>query len=85
MNFLKVQLIIIIEKIKRIEDEGRAKEVVIFTSVDTWGPQAEYIRYGLDLNQWEQNFKKLLDLKFVRLQINLAINGLSIKYMFWNP
>jgi len=35
-----------IEKLKRIEDEERVKETIIFTSVDTWGQQAEYIRNG---------------------------------------
>ena len=28
-----------IEKVQRICDEGRVKEFVIFTSVDTWGKQ----------------------------------------------
>ena len=50
-----------IEKIKRIEDEGRASEVVIFTSVDTWGEQAEYIRNGLEFNRFWDNVNKILD------------------------
>ncbi len=35
-----------IEKVKRIEDEGRVNEFIVFTSVDAWGAQAEYIRNG---------------------------------------
>jgi len=31
------------------------KRVSLFTSVDTWGPQAEWIRNGLDLDQYEKN------------------------------
>jgi organic radical activating enzyme len=49
-----------IEKIKRIEDEGRVKEIVIFTSVDTWGEQAEYIRTGLEFNRWWNNINKIM-------------------------
>ena len=49
-----------IEKIKRIEDEGKAKEVVIFTSVDGWGEQAEYIRHGLEFNRFWDNVNKIL-------------------------
>lgn len=49
-----------IEKIKRIEDEGRVSEIVIFTSVDTWGEQAEYIRTGLEFNRFWDNVNKVL-------------------------
>ena len=50
----------LIEKIKRIEDEDRVKELIIFTSVDTWGPQAEYIRTGLEFNRFWNNVNKIL-------------------------
>ena len=50
----------LIEKIKRIEDEGRVKEIVIFTSTDTWGEQAEYIRTGLEFNRFWDNVNKIL-------------------------
>jgi hypothetical protein len=50
----------LIEKIKRIEDEGRVKEIVIFTSVDTWGGHAEYIRTGLEFNKFWDNVNKIL-------------------------
>ena len=49
-----------IEKLKRIEDEDRVKELVIFTSVDTWGPQADYIRNGLEFNRFWDNMNKVL-------------------------
>jgi len=50
----------LIEKLKRIEDEDRVKEMVIFTSVDTWGEQAEYIRNGLEFNRFWDNMNKVL-------------------------
>ena len=50
----------LIEKIKRIEDEGRVREIVIFTSTDTWGEQAEYIRNGLEFNRFWNNVNKIL-------------------------
>ena len=39
-----------IDKIKRLEDEDRIKELIVFTSVESWGEQAEYIRHGLEFN-----------------------------------
>jgi hypothetical protein len=49
-----------IEKIKRIEDEGRVEELVVFTSCDAWGKQAEYIRSGLEFNRFWNNINKIL-------------------------
>ena len=44
-----------VDKIKRIIDENRVNEVILFTSADTWGPQAEYIRNGLVFNHcWDR-------------------------------
>lgn len=49
-----------IEKIKKIEDEKRVKNLIIYTSVDTWGKQAEYIRNGLEFNRFWDNINKIL-------------------------
>lgn len=51
----------LISKIKRIEDEQRVKEFIVFTSVDTWGKDAEYIRYGLEFNRFWNNINKILE------------------------
>ena len=68
-----------IEKLKRIEDEDRVKELVIFTSVDTWGPQADYIRNGLEFNRFWYNLEKILDsLDRVVVTIMSTYNALSV-------
>ncbi len=50
----------LIEKIKRLEDEGRVKELIIFTSVDAWGEQAAYVRTGMEFNKFWDNVNKVL-------------------------
>lgn len=50
----------LIEKLTKIIDEDRVKEVIIFTSTDAWGKQAEYIRHGLEFNRFWGNLHKLL-------------------------
>jgi len=68
-----------IEKIKRIEDEGRADEFVIFTSADTWGDQAEYIRHGLVFNKFWDNLNKILtECSRVNLTFMSTYNALSV-------
>jgi organic radical activating enzyme len=69
----------LIEKIKRIEDEGRVKEIVIFTSTDTWGEQAEYIRSGLQFNKfWDNVNKILLSSNRTNLTFMSTYNALSL-------
>jgi organic radical activating enzyme len=68
-----------IEKIKRICDEGRVSQFIVFTSVDTWGKQAEYIRHGLVFNKFWDNVNKILT-KCERVNITFmsTFNALSV-------
>jgi organic radical activating enzyme len=68
-----------IEKIKRIEDGNTVNEFVVFTSVDSWGEQAEYIRNGLVFNQFWDNVNKILtECNRVTLTFMVTYNALSI-------
>ena len=69
----------LIEKLKRIEDEDRVRELVIFTSVDTWGDQADYIRNGLEFNRFWYNLEKILSsLDRAVVTIMSTYNALSV-------
>lgn len=46
--------------VKKLCDEEKIRSFKLFTSLDTWGPRAEYIRTGLDLELWEKNFHTYL-------------------------
>jgi hypothetical protein len=46
--------------LERIIDEDRVKEIILFTSIDSFGEQAEYIRHGLDTSRFWGNIDKLL-------------------------
>ena len=51
----------LIDKLKRIIDEERINEVVIFSSIDGYGEQAEYLRNGLNNTKFWENVEKILD------------------------
>ena len=69
----------LIGKINKIEDEDRVNEFIIFTSVDTWGEQAEYIRNGLEFNRIWDNMNKILEkCPRVNLTIMSTYNALSV-------
>jgi hypothetical protein len=68
----------IINKMIKLKQDKKIKELQITGSLDCWGPQQEYIRYGLDLNEYTANMEYLLD-KNIILCMNAAITGLGIK------
>jgi hypothetical protein len=68
-----------IEKVQRICDEDRVKEFIIFTSVDSWGEQAEYARHGLEFNKFWDNVNKVLTkCPRVNLTFMVTYNALSV-------
>jgi organic radical activating enzyme len=43
------------ENVNELLSTGKVKRFKLFTSMDTWGSRAEYIRTGLKLDVWENN------------------------------
>jgi hypothetical protein len=50
----------LILKLEKIINENRVKEVIIFTSCEGYGKQAEYTRFGLEFDRLFQNIDKIL-------------------------
>lgn len=68
-----------VEKIDKIIDNGLVSEFIIFTSLDTWGTQAEYIRNGLEFNMVWERIDFLLDrFKPLTIDIMSTYNALSV-------
>ncbi len=60
-----------IEKCDQIEglmQNGCVQRIRLFTSIDTWGEQAEYIRHGLDLDVFHKNSVYFLE-RFPSLEL----------------
>lgn len=70
-----------IDRIKRIVASNKIKRFDLTCSIDCWGDEQEYIRYGLDLAQWKKNFEYVVNEKWIYLNINQTITGLGIKSM----
>ena len=68
-----------VEKVDRLVGDELVNEFVIFTSVDTWGKQAEYLRYGLDFNLvWERIDFLLERFPTITIDIMSTYNALSV-------
>lgn len=70
-----------IQKFKQLIIDKKLKRFDLTVSIDCWGPEAEYVRYGLDLEKWEKNFNLLLENKWLYVNINQTISSLTIKSM----
>jgi pyruvate-formate lyase-activating enzyme len=70
-----------IDRFGKMVEEGKLSRLQITGSLDAWGPQEEYVRWGLDLKEWEENFTYLLDKPWIVMVVNMAVSGLTIKTM----
>lgn len=66
------------EKIRKLKENKCIKSFQLFTSVDTWGPQAEYIRTGLDLTVWERNLERIVTETRSPVSLMITFNILSV-------
>ena len=68
-----------IDRFESMYRSGHIKRLQITGSLDAWGPQEEYVRWGLDLAEWEENFTYLLDKPWIVTTVNAAVTALTIK------
>lgn len=77
----KARIEFYINQFKELLLKKHIKRIDITCSIDCWGPQQEYVRWGLNLAHWEDNFQLLLDNRWIYLNINQTISPLTIKTM----
>ncbi len=71
----------ITERIQLLVDDGRIGRYDVTASIDAWGPEQEYARFGLNIKLWEENFSYLVNQKWITMHINQTITSLTIKSM----
>jgi hypothetical protein len=66
------------QRVTRLLEEGKIKSFKLFTSLDTWGERAEYLRTGLDLELWQQNFETFLSKTNLPITFMITFNILTV-------
>lgn len=66
-------------RLRKMLVERKIKRVDFNCSIDCWGPQQEFIRYGLDLRNWQRNFEFLLEHPWLHVHAGHTVTSLSIK------
>ena len=68
----------LVEKVNQLIANNCIKDFKVFTSIDTWGAPAEYIRTGLDLTVWERNLDTYLTKTTLPITFMITFNILSV-------
>ncbi len=66
-----------IEQVKDLLKHKKIKRFVTFTSIDSWGKQAEYMRTGLNCSHWERNMLSVVRASG-RINFMITFNVLSV-------
>lgn len=70
-----------IKRIKELVASRKIKRFEITASIDCFGPEQEYVRYGLNLEQWRKNFEYLVNERWITLNINQVVSALTVPTM----
>jgi len=62
----------------KLVEQGKLYNLQVVGSLDCWGPQAEYVRSGLDLKKYTENFEFILNKTKITPSINSALMALTI-------
>ena len=68
-----------LEKIKIMLVHKKFKRFDVTVSLDCWGAEQEYARYGLSLKLMEKNLQLLIQNKWIYLNINSTLSPLTLK------
>ena len=66
------------EKATTLLNAKTIKGLEVYTSMDTWGPQAEYIRDGLDIQRWESTVRRVSSEFHVPIRVMVTFGLMSI-------
>jgi hypothetical protein len=67
-----------IEKIAELVRTSKIDRFELVCSIDCWGPEQEYARNGMTLENWEENFEYVLGIPEIRIFIQSTISPITL-------
>lgn len=65
-------------EVKNLIETDKVKKFKLYSSIDSYYERAEYLRTGLDVDLWERNMKKYLDITGAEITFMCTFNILSV-------
>jgi hypothetical protein len=79
LNIPPKQIAKYIERFQSLVDSKSIWKLQITGSLDGWGSEQEYVRKGLDLDRWEENFTMFAEKSWTAMSINSVLSALTLK------
>lgn len=70
-----------VPRVRKLLLDRRIKRFDITCSIDCWGPAQEFIRFGLNLEQWKKNFEFLSQHRWIYISTGHTITSMSLHSM----
>jgi len=70
-----------ISRMWQLKVDGHIESLQVVGSLDCWGDGAKYLRNGLELEKFIENFEFMLDETKIILNVNSALTALTVPYM----
>jgi hypothetical protein len=68
-----------VDEFKTLIDDQCIFRLALTASLDCWGDEQVYLRHGLDLDVWQENFEYLLDKDWIHVSLHSCLSILSVK------
>lgn len=68
-----------IQRLETLVNKKHLKRIDITCSIDCFGKEQEYVRYGIDLSLWKENFAFLASMPWIYLSVNQTLSSLTLK------
>ena len=65
-------------RVNSLITQKKIKSFSLFTSIDSWGPQAEYMRTGLQCDHWERNMTQAIEQLGIPVNFMITFNVLCV-------
>jgi organic radical activating enzyme len=73
------KLVTLLERIKNLVENKKIKRFDLTASIDCFGKEQEYVRYGINIDQWKKNFTLIAEQSWITVNINQTLSALTIK------
>lgn len=67
-----------LESVQHMLKDKKIKRADVDCSIDCWGPQQEFIRYGLNLERWQDNFEYVIKHKWLKISVHQVVTSLTL-------
>lgn len=71
-----------IDRIQKLVNDKKIKQMEFVCSIDCWGPEIEYVRDGIVLEEWEKNMNIILENPSIGVLIHATLTSLTLPTLY---